>query len=89
MREWNETLAFEAFRDKCVSVYGSRTTEDGAIICPECWEPVYADDFPEHGWLICPICEFNPDEDQYEDAWDEEHDLWDTDVEWDSDEEEE
>ena len=25
--------------------------------CPECGEPIYRDDWKNHNWSICPVCE--------------------------------
>lgn len=31
--------------------------EERFFICPECDEPIYECDFPDHGWYFCPVCE--------------------------------
>ena len=32
--------------------------EERFFVCPECGEPLYAEDWPECNWDTCPICEF-------------------------------
>lgn len=32
--------------------------EERFFVCPECGEPLYAEDWPEHNWDTCPICGF-------------------------------
>ena len=44
---------------KCEEDYGSQVDyEEGFFVCPECGEPLLAEDWPEHNWNTCPICEF-------------------------------
>lgn len=38
---------------------GTYVTEDGAVHCCECDEPIYESDFPNHNWQQCPVCEYN------------------------------
>lgn len=32
--------------------------EERFFVCPECGEPLYAEDWPEYNWDTCPICGF-------------------------------
>lgn len=42
----------------CEDNFGSFVDwEEEYFICPECEEPIYADDWENHYWYICPICE--------------------------------
>jgi hypothetical protein len=64
----------------CEEIYGVFVDwEEEYFICPECDEPIYADDWGDHDhWNFCPICEFNyldcsmNYEDEYEDDWEDE-----------------
>lgn len=44
----------------CEELYGVHMdTKEGFFICPECGEPVYEIDWPDHeDWSECPICGF-------------------------------
>ena len=43
----------------CEEVYGVHVNmNEGFFICPECGEPLLIEDWPEHDWETCPICEF-------------------------------
>lgn len=33
--------------------------DEGFFICPECGEPLLEEDWKEHNFCECPICEFN------------------------------
>ena len=42
----------------CEETYGVHVNmKEGFFICPECGEPIYECDFPDHGWHSCPVCE--------------------------------
>ena len=47
----------------CVTVYGVfADAEEHFFECPECGEPLYADDWGNEttgSWYYCPICEFD------------------------------
>ena len=51
--DYQEFLHF--MQDEC----GMPVTEDGAVHCCECGEPIYEEDFQDHDWSICPVCEFD------------------------------
>lgn len=52
-------MTFEDFKYYMVDQCGMPETEDGAVICCECGEPIYPEDFPGHDWRYCPVCEFD------------------------------
>lgn len=45
---------------ECSAMYGD---DDNFVICPECMEPIYLEDYPEFdgaedkSFCMCPICE--------------------------------
>lgn len=42
----------------CEDVFGTYVDlEERFFICPECDEPVYEEDYEEHDFSMCPICE--------------------------------
>lgn len=44
----------------CEEVYGmTLNTKEGYFVCPECGEPLDAEDWPHHDWSECPICGFD------------------------------
>lgn len=47
---------YDQFTDYNHYVCGMATTEDGAVHCCECDEPIYEDDYPNHDWSTCPVC---------------------------------
>ena len=51
--EWKELVELAA------QVFGSVVREESEefIICPECGEPIYKEDY--NGDNLCPCCEFN------------------------------
>lgn len=48
--------SFKDFRNYMVLDCGTIETEDGAVHCCECDEPIYESDFPNHDWSECPCC---------------------------------
>ena len=43
----------------CEEEYGiSLNTKEGYFVCPECAEPLFIEDWPNHNWETCPICDF-------------------------------
>ena len=36
--------------------------EEGFFICPKCGEPIYACDWYYHDFSVCPVCEFEMEE---------------------------
>lgn len=50
---WNDAAAY------CEDNFGAFVdTNEGFFICPECGEPIYENDWPEHpAWYACPVCE--------------------------------
>jgi hypothetical protein len=56
-REWT----WEDCAKYCEENYGVYVDwEEEYFICPECDEPIYADDWDDHDlWNLCPICEFD------------------------------
>lgn len=49
----------------CEETFGVQVDmADGFFVCPECGELIYESDWDEHpDWSVCPICEFNFEED--------------------------
>lgn len=44
----------------CEETYGVYVNWDEEwFLCPECGEPLYADDFEDWDWASCPICDFD------------------------------
>lgn len=71
---------YNIFKATMVNDFGARLTVDEAVICIECGEPIYEEDFPNHNWDTCPVCGFNPTD--YDELCDE-----DEDGDWEDDEE--
>lgn len=68
--------------------YGSHVDwMEGFFICPECGEPIYAEDWGDEELEICPVCEFEWFEEEKDDEvvdkldWIEDDDSWEDD--WD------
>lgn len=55
MKRWKDAAKY------CRREYGIQIDEgEGFFICPECGEPLYKEDWEDHGnWDVCPVCEFN------------------------------
>ena len=51
---------FKDFYNYMTIICGMGTTdeEEPAVECCECGEPIY-DEYPNHDWKECPICEYN------------------------------
>lgn len=44
----------------CEETYGmSLNTAEGYFVCPECGEPLFCEDWKDHDWSKCPICDFD------------------------------
>ena len=44
---------------ECKKTYGSYVCwKSEHFLCPECGEPVYLEDYPDHDWKACPVCEY-------------------------------
>ena len=63
--------------------YGSHVDWlEGFFICPECGEPIYAEDWGDEELEICPVCEFEWFEEEKDDEivdeldWIEDDDAW-------------
>ena len=51
---WKETAKY------CEKTFGVYVNwEERFFICPSCEEPLYEEDWEEHNFRECPICEFN------------------------------
>lgn len=50
---------FEDFKKFHHEDCGMPLTEDGAVICVECQEPIYESDYSYWDWSICPCCTYN------------------------------
>ena len=51
---WKETAKY------CEKTFGVYVNwEERFFICPECDEPLLEEDWEEHNFCECPICEFN------------------------------
>lgn len=51
---WKETAKM------CQMVFGAHIDwEERFFECPECGEPLLEEDWKEHNFCECPICEFN------------------------------
>mgnify|MGYP002680662389 CR=1 FL=1 len=63
-------MSFEEACFICATVYGSAFSYTGGLseedyfVCPECGEPILADDYPAHDFSECPICGFRFKEDE-------------------------
>lgn len=60
----NTVMSWNDFVDFCADSYGSvvENDEDSTfIICPECGEPIFEDDYTKNN--KCPCCEFDFSED--------------------------
>ena len=43
----------------CEETFGvDMNAKEGFFVCPECGELLFEDDFKEHCWDTCPICDF-------------------------------
>lgn len=49
----------------CEEIYGVQVDmNEGFFVCPECGELIYECDWDAYSdWSVCPICEFNFEED--------------------------
>lgn len=57
-------MTWEQAAKMCEIVYGIYVNwEERFFICPECDEILLEEDWDEHNWEFCPICEF-----EWEDA---------------------
>ena len=52
-------MRYEQFVKFMADDCGMPMTEDGAVHCCECEEPIYEEDFEGHDWSECPVCGFN------------------------------
>ena len=53
-----KVMSWEKAAKFCEETFGCYADwEERFCTCPECQEPIYEDDFPEHGWHSCPVCE--------------------------------
>lgn len=50
---------FEEFVIYMIEECGMPTTEGGAVICCECGDPIYEEDFNEDGKFCCPSCGYS------------------------------
>ena len=50
-------MTFERFKQVMVEDCGMGTTTDGGVICAECGELIYKEDYAEWDGDICPVCE--------------------------------
>ena len=56
-KSWQEAAEY------CEITFGAYVDwEDRFFHCIECDEPLYLEDWKEHEWHICPICECNFEE---------------------------
>ena len=56
-KTWEDAAKF------CEKTFGSYVDwEDEYFLCPECGEPIFCDDWLNHNWRICPVCETNFEE---------------------------
>lgn len=86
--DWNE------FAEAVQSVYGGEVDfEEEYARCPECNDPIFKYDWPNHNFATCPVCEWNIKEDMNDnDPWAkleeiENEEDWGDEVEEDSDDE--
>lgn len=53
MKTWEEAAKY------CEDTFGIYVDwEERFFYCPECNEPLFAEDWENHDWNSCPICEF-------------------------------
>ena len=54
----NWTWRFAA--EYCEREYGVYVNWDEVFfICPECGEPLFKEDYGDHCWVVCPVCNFD------------------------------
>ncbi len=54
IKTWEEAAKY------CEDTYGSFINwEEEFFVCPECDEPILKEDWEEHNFTICPVCEFD------------------------------
>lgn len=60
IKEFEEWINMKAnYKDFLLHMHldcGMPLTEDGAVHCCECDEPIYKSDYPNHNWEECPVC---------------------------------
>ena len=52
-------MTWKQAANAAAEVYGCFVDyEEGFFICPKCGEPIYACDWYYHDFSVCPVCEF-------------------------------
>ena len=51
-------MTWEQAAEYCYLTFGIQVDyEEGFFVCPECDEVLLEEDWDEHNWEFCPICE--------------------------------